>query len=128
MRVVTCAAQRASARDTMREPRDKLLHLARRTVHGLIHEHFEIRADHLVTISFCRLIIASGFRMLPNLAEYPWIRGSRASDHHSITPGLRHHGDGIFRRADIAVAHHGNLNGVLNSGNPVPARVAAISL
>src|SRR5262249_46382229 len=121
LRFIAGATQRASVGDAMREPGHKLLHLARRAMLVFIDQHFEIGADHLVAISFGRLIVASGLSMLANLAEDPGIGCSRAADHHAVTACLGHHGDRVFRRANIAVADHWNLYRVFYRGNPLPA-------
>ncbi len=66
--------------------------------------------------------------VLLDLAEDPRIRGCRAADHDRITSGLGYHSAGVFRRADIAVPDHRNLNRILDGGNPIPACLAAVSL
>ena len=126
--MINRATQRGAAGHAVREPGDKLFHLARRAVHIFFHQHLEIGPDHLVTIAFRRLIVAASVGKLANLAEDPGIGRGGTADHHGITLCLRHHGDRIFRRANIAVADHRNLHGVFHRSNPFPASVAAVSL
>src|SRR6201999_1095802 len=128
MRIVAGAAQQRAVGNTMREPGNKLFHLARRAVHGFVYQHFEIRADHLIAVRVGWLIVAAGFSILANLAEDPRIRSRSAADHHAITSGLRYHGDGIFRRANIPFAEHRNLPRIFPRRNPLPASVATVTL
>src|SRR5207244_7748977 len=66
--------------------------------------------------------------VLLDLAENPGIGRCRAADHDRITSGLGDHGAGVFRRADIAVADHGNFYRILDGGDPIPAGLAAVAL
>src|SRR5882757_2217952 len=91
--VIDGPAQRSAVRHTVREPGNELLHLAGRAVHFFFHQHPEIRADHLVAISFGRLVVTAGIGMLSDLAENPRIRRRRAPDHYGIASGLPYHGD-----------------------------------
>src|SRR3984957_10806804 len=65
---------------------------------------------------------------LLDLPEDPGIRGRGSSDHHRVATSLRDHGAGVLRRADIAIADDGDLHRVFDRGNPLPARVAAVTL
>src|SRR5262249_22270988 len=98
------------------------------SVHLLVDQHFEIGADHAIAIEFRRVVIASGFRVLADLAEDPGIGGSGATDHHSVAAGFSDHSDCVFRRANVAVADDREIHGGLDRGNPFPARGAAITL
>src|SRR5215813_8997815 len=95
---------------------------------GLLDQHLEIGADHLVAIELARAIVAAGFGVLANLAEDPRIGGRGAADHHCVASRLCDHGYRVFGRADIAVADYRDTNRVFHRGNPVPARVDAVSL
>ena len=112
----------------MCEPRGELLHLACRSGHLFFNQHLEIGADHFVPIGIGGFAIAATLRILRDLAEDPRIRRSGAADHHSITVGLCHHGAGVFRHADVAIADHRNLHCLLDRANPVPARLTAVTL
>src|SRR5258707_14211262 len=97
-------------------------------MHGFIHQHCEIRPYHLVTIGFRRLVIAGSLGILTNLAEDPRIRGSGTADQHSIAARRGHPCDTGFRGANIAVAAHATLDGILHPGTPLPACIAVGSL
>src|SRR5208282_6913735 len=48
--------------------------------------------------------------ILADLPEDPRICGSHAADHYGITTGLSDDGTGVFRRTNVAVPDHGNLD------------------
>src|SRR5581483_146069 len=50
------------------------------------------------------------------------------ADHHGVAAGLCHHGGVVHGGADVAVADHRNADGRLDGGDPVPLRLACISL
>src|ERR1035441_8010920 len=66
--------------------------------------------------------------ILLNLPKNPRIRRGHAADHHRIAAGLGDDGAGVFGRANVAIADHGNLDCLLDGGDPFPARVSAIAL
>src|ERR1700690_2022736 len=57
LRFINRLAQPRPARNPMREPRRKLLHLPSRVRQFFLNQHAEISADHLVPVAFRRLIV-----------------------------------------------------------------------
>src|ERR1700736_1381097 len=110
----------------MREPRGKLLHLANCVWQLLLDEHLEVGANHLIAIGLGWFLITTVCGVLLDLAEDPGIRRRRSSDHYRIAASLRDDGASVFGRADVAVSDHRNLNRLLDSSDPFPARLAAV--
>src|SRR5450759_3564026 len=125
------------------EPRRELLHLAFRSGHFFFQQHLEIGADHLVAVGFGGFVVdffrrallrwtggdarPSTAHILRNLPEDPRIRRGHAADHHGVAAGLGDDGTGVFGRTDVAIADHGNLDCLLDGGDPFPARVSAVA-
>src|SRR5579864_1585744 len=71
---------------------------------------------------------AEPLAILLNLPEYPRICRRCSPYHDRVTPGFCDHRARIFRSANVTVANHRNFYRLLHRGNPLPARVSAISL
>ncbi len=63
-----------------------------------------------------------------DLTENPRIRGSRPPDHDGIASGFPNHAHRILRRANIAIADHGNPHRLLHRGDHLPVGAPAIPL
>ncbi len=63
-----------------------------------------------------------------NLAEDPRVRGGGAADHDAVAAGVLEHAHGVFGAEDVAVAHYGNRDGLLEGGDQVPVGVPGVAL
>jgi len=98
-------------------------------VHGFIHQHFEIRPDHLVPISLRRLVVTAGF---PHTGE----SGGRSTGFDAavrpiITPSQPVSATMAMASSGVRMSPlptTGIFTASFYRGNPFPACIAAVSL
>jgi len=110
------------------EPGGELFHLAFGSRHFFFEEHLEVRCGSFGGGRLQWARRSCHTHELFDLAEDPWIRWRHTSYHYGVAAGLGYYGAGVFGRADVAVADHGNLDGLLDGGDPFPAGVSAVAL
>src|ERR1700681_2203438 len=121
-------AELAAVAHAVREQSSELLHLADGVWHVGGDQTSKISREQLIAIHFGRLIVASRRYVIGNLSEDPRIRRCRAADHHGIAASLRDQTYCILGSADIAVADHGNTNGLLYRADHAPVGHSRVTL
>src|SRR3984893_8227943 len=127
-RCVYVSAKLAAVPNAMRKPASELLHFSHSIGEVGSINFLIVARKEPVPVGVGRDVVAAAGGVLLHLRKDPGIGGGCPADHDGVAAGLLHHALGVFRRIDVAIADHGNADGLLDRGDEVPVGLAGVAL